>query len=147
MATAGTEIAVGDVAEPWTVGPVEIADFVRYAGAAGDFNRLHYDESYARSAGFPSVFAQGMFQAGVLAAYASSWLGPREVRRFFVRFVDVVWPGDTLTCTGEVVRTYVHENEQCVDIDLLCRRQTGDAVVRGSATFHVGNGSPRVKGG
>lgn len=129
------DVSVGDAGEPWRVGPVDVADFVRYAGASGDFNRLHYDEGYARAAGFPSVFAQGMFDAGVLAAYAAAWLGPEGVRRFQARFVEVVWPGDTLTCTGEIVRRYVEGEERRVDVDLVCARQTGEVVVRGSATF------------
>jgi acyl dehydratase len=131
------EIAIGDTAEPWSVGPVDVADFVRYAGASGDFNRLHYDELYARSAGFPSVFAQGMFQGGVLAGYAAAWLGPRAARRFWMRFVDVVYPGDTLTCTGEVVDKYFEDGEQRITVDLRCRRQTGDVVVQAAATFVV----------
>lgn len=46
---------------PRTIGPLGVADFVRYSGASGDFNPLHYDEARARAAGFDSVFAQGMF--------------------------------------------------------------------------------------
>ena len=139
IATLWNEIAVGDAAEPWSVGPLDVADFVRYAGASGDFNRLHYDDAYARSAGFPSVFAQGMFQAGVLGAFVTTWLEPRGVRRFQVRFVEVVWPGGILTCTGQVTSKYLHDDEQRVDVDILCRRQTGTVVVRGSATFALGS--------
>lgn len=133
-----TEIAVGDRAEPWSVGPVDVSDFVRYAGASGDFNRLHYDRDYARAAGFPSVFAQGMFHAGLLATFATNWLTSEGVRRFQVRFVDVVWPGDTLTCAGEVTHKYIDGEEERVDVDLSCRRQTGTLVLRGSATFALG---------
>ena len=75
-------------ATPRTVGPLGVADFVRYAGASGDFNPLHYDEATARAAGFRSVFAQGMFSAGVLGAYVADWFGaatgaplPGAVRR------------------------------------------------------------------
>jgi acyl dehydratase len=133
-----TEIAVGDAADPWSVGPVDVSDFVRYAGASGDFNRLHYDNEYARSAGFPSIFAQGMFQAGLLGSFATSWLGPSGVRHLRVRFVDVVWPGDTLTCTGEVAKKYLQDDEPRIDVDLSCWRQTGTLVVSGSATFALG---------
>ena len=139
MTSVSGEIAVGAAAEAWSVGPVDVADFVRYAGASGDFNRLHYDESYARSAGFPSVFAQGMFQGGVLAASAAAWLGPHSVRRFWMRFVDVVYPGDTLTCTGEVVDKYFEDGEERISVELWCRRQTGDVVVQAAATFVVGD--------
>ena len=61
MSSAPAPIAVGDAPAPRVVGPLSVADFVRYAGASGDFNPLHYDETIARAAGFESVFAQGMF--------------------------------------------------------------------------------------
>lgn len=129
------DVAVGDAAEPRAVGPLAVRDFVRYAGASGDFNALHYDEAYARAAGFPSVFAQGMFDAGVLASYAAAWLGPAGVRRFHARFEEVVWPGDTVTCKGEIVRKYEESGERRVDVVLQCARQTGEVAVRGEATF------------
>lgn len=131
------DVTVGDAAAPWTVGPVDVRDFVRYAGASGDFNPLHYDEAYALEAGFPSVFAQGMFDAGVLGSYVAGWLGSAGVRRFTARFIEVVWPGDSLTCTGEVVRKYEEDGERRVDVDLRCVRQTGDVVVHGGATFSL----------
>ena len=47
------------------IGPLTRQMFVRYSGASGDLNPMHYDDEFARSAGHPSVFAQGMFSAGV----------------------------------------------------------------------------------
>lgn len=135
MPPTWNEVSVGDEAAPWTVGPVDVRDFVRYAGASGDFNPLHYDAEHAREAGFPSVFAQGMFDAGVLAGFAATWLGAAGVRRFHVRFVAVVWPGDTLTCTGAVTGRREEAGEALVDVELACATQTGEVVVRGSATF------------
>ena len=96
---------------------------------------MHFDETVARAAGFESVFAQGMFSAGVLASFAADWLGAAAVRRFQVRFLDVVWPGDMLTCAATVVRCHVHEGEPRVDLELTCTRQTGSLAVRGEATF------------
>jgi acyl dehydratase len=112
-----------------------VADFVRYAGASGDFNPLHYDEAHARSAGFPSTFAQGMLSAGLLGSYAADWLGPGGVRRFQVRFLGIVWPGDTLTCAATVTDAYEQDGERRVDVDISATRQTGAMAVRGTATF------------
>ena len=120
---------------PRTIGPLGVADFVRYSGASGDFNPLHYDEAHARAAGFDSVFAQGMFSAGLLGSYAADWLGPAALRSFGVRFVDVVWSGDSVTCAATVTRTYVESGEQRVDVELSATRQTGAVAARGSATF------------
>ncbi|GAA1002344.1 MaoC-like dehydratase [Acrocarpospora pleiomorpha] len=85
------------------VGPLTRTDFVRYAGAGGDFNPIHHDETFARAAGYPAVFGHGLLTAGILGGYAASWLGRRNLRRFSVRYVDQVWPGDTLVLSGEVL--------------------------------------------
>ncbi|WP_019544481.1 MaoC/PaaZ C-terminal domain-containing protein [Streptomyces sulphureus] len=67
---------------PAVHGPVTRTDFVRYQGASGDMNPVHHDEEYARAAGFPSPFSVGMFRAGLLASWATDWLGAHNVRRF-----------------------------------------------------------------
>jgi acyl dehydratase len=90
--------------------PLTRTMFVRYAGASGDFNPMHYDNTLARAAGYPSVFSQGMHSAALLASFAVDWLGAETVRRFAVRFREQVWPGDVLTCSGEV--TAVGQNER-----------------------------------
>ena len=121
--------------EPLVYGPVTRTDFVRYQGASGDMNPIHHDEEFARAAGFPSPFSVGMFQAGLLATWATDWLGAENVRRYRVRFKEQVWPGDTLTCTGEIVREYEEDGERRVDLELLCTRQTGGVAVQAWATF------------
>ncbi len=121
--------------EPWVIGPVTRTDFVRYQGASGDMNPIHHDEEFARAAGFPTPFAVGMWPAGLLGAYATRWLGPEHVRSFRIRFREQVWPGDTLTCTGEVLREYEQDGERRVDIELTCRRQTGGVAVTAWSTF------------
>ncbi|MER7127587.1 MaoC/PaaZ C-terminal domain-containing protein [Streptosporangium saharense] len=85
------------------VGPLTRTDFVRYAGAGGDFNPIHHDKTFARAAGYPSVFGHGLLTAGVLGGYAAAWLGRRNLRGLSVRYVDQVWPGDTLVLGGEVL--------------------------------------------
>lgn len=119
--------------EPWTVGPVTRTDFVRYQGASGDMNPIHHDEEFARAAGFDTPFAVGMFQAGLLGTYATDWLGAENVRSFRIRFLEQVWPGDTLTSSAKVLKEY----DDKVDIELECARQSGGVAVRVWATFVV----------
>ena len=128
-------IEVGTVAPTRDFGPLIIADFVRYAGASGDLNPIHYDDAFARSAGYPSVFSQGMHQAALLASFATGWLGADTVRRFQVRFRDQVWPGDVLTCSGVVTAVSPQSGATLVTVELAATRQTGDAAVIGSADF------------
>jgi acyl dehydratase len=120
---------------PLVVGPLVRTDFVRYQGASGDMNPLHHDETFARKAGYDAPLAVGMLNAGLLATYATNWLGAEAVRRFRIRFMSQAWPGDVLTCTGEVVREYDEDGESRVDVELNCARQTGDIAVKAWATF------------
>ena len=51
------------------------AKTICYSGASGDLNPMHYDDAFAKQAGYPSVFSQGMHQAALLATFATDWLG------------------------------------------------------------------------
>ena len=137
VAATWDDLEEGATTEPLVVGPLTRTDFVRYQGASGDFNPIHHDEEYAKSAGFPTVFSVGMLQAGILATFATDWLGAENVRTYGFQFREQVWPGDTLTCTGEVTKRYEDGGERRVDLELLCTRQTGAAAIKGSATFVV----------
>jgi acyl dehydratase len=130
-----TTVNVGDRAEPRTFGPLSRTDIVRYAGASGDFNPIHHDETFAQAAGFPTVFSIGMFQAALLATFATDWLGAEAIRRFTVRFSEQVWPGDELTCTGTVTSVEAAAGATKVEVDLVCARQSGGAAITGSAAF------------
>jgi acyl dehydratase len=136
MSASTEQIVVGAKAGPRTFGPLTTQMFVRYAGASGDLNPMHYDDLQARAAGYPSVFSQGMHQAALLATFATDWLGARTVRRFQVRFREQVWPDDVLTCSGEVIGVQPSDDgARLVTAELTCARQTGAVAVSGSADF------------
>ena len=139
MAPSWDDLAVGAACEPRTFGPLNRTDFVRYQGASGDFNPIHHDEEFAQAAGYPSVFSVGMLQAGILATYATDWLGADNVRSFGVQFREQVWPGDQLVCSGTVVeRSESGEGgERTVKLDLVVERVGGGTAIKGSATFAV----------
>lgn len=128
-----TSWSVGDSLPAREYGPLTRTDFVRYQGASGDFNPIHHDEAFAKSAGFPTVFSVGMLQAGILAAYCTDEFGPENVRRFKVQFREQVWPDDVLTCRGTVVA--VRDGE--VDLELTVTRQTGGKAIAAEAAFAV----------
>jgi acyl dehydratase len=142
MAPRWEDLDVGAAAEPRTIGPLTRTDFVRYQGASGDFNPIHHDEEFAKSAGFPTVFSVGMLQAGILAGYATDWLGADNVRKFGVQFREQVWPGDSLVCTGTVVSRDVATDsadgdDRTVDLELIVERVGGGTAIKGWATFAV----------
>lgn len=129
----------GDALPQRSFGPITRTDIVRYQGASGDFNPIHHDEEFAKSAGFPTVFTVGMLQAGYLATYATDIFGPVQLRGFGVRFSEQVWPGDVLTCAGIVTDVSSDESsgEKRIRAELTATRQTGGIAVKGWATFAV----------
>ena len=121
---------------PLVVGPLTRTDLVRYQGASGDFYAIHHDEPFARAAGLPAPLSLGMLQAGMLATWATDWLGAEAVRSIRFRFAEQVYPGDTVTCGGRAVRAYHGEDGRPrADLELVCTTQTGAVAVRGWATF------------
>ncbi|HET7741712.1 MAG TPA: MaoC/PaaZ C-terminal domain-containing protein [Mycobacterium sp.] len=131
---AAFELKVGAALPERSLEPHSRTDIVRYQGASGDFNPIHHDEEFARSAGMPGVFSVGMLQAGYLGTYCVDLFGPESVRRLSVRFAEQVWPGDELVCRG-VIATVSHTDEgDTVDVDLAIARVNGGVAVSASAT-------------
>ena len=100
MATFG-EITVGD--EQRTEFPtLSRTMFVKYAGASGDFNPMHHDDTIATQVGQPVGVRPRDADDGLAARVVKDWFGPEAIRKFQVRFSKQVWPGDMLTCTAVV---------------------------------------------
>jgi acyl dehydratase len=135
MSNTATDVAVGDIREPFVDKPLTVTDFVRYQGASGDMNPIHHDSTFAAKAGYETPFAVGMLAAGIMSTYATDWLGPENLRRFRVQFREQAWPGDVLTYRGTVAAIRHDNAERSVDVELVCTRQTGAAHLLGWATF------------
>ena len=89
------DVQVGD-ALPELTQSVQRADLVRYAGASGDFNVIHWNERVARAVGLPDVIAQGMLTMALGGRALTAWTGdPGRVLEYGVRFTrPVVVPDD-----------------------------------------------------
>ena len=98
--TAGTEL------EP-AVYPATRLSLVKYAGASGDFNVIHWNERIARSVGLPNVIAHGMFTMAQAGRFVTDWAGPSGVViELGVRFsAPVPVPDDDVGATIEVSGT------------------------------------------
>jgi acyl dehydratase len=129
------ELEVGTELAPLTGLPLTVTDFVRYQGASGDMNPIHHDTEFARRSGFPTPFAVGMLQAGVLATYLTDIFGATAVRRFKVQWKEQAWPGDVLTYRAVVVGTRTEHEQHLVDLEATVTRQTGGVHLQGWATF------------
>ena len=87
--------------------PVTRLDLIRYCGASGDFNVIHWNERIARAVGLPDVIAHGMFTMAQAARYVTDWAGdPGAMLEFGVRFsAPVVVPDDDGFVSVEVSGT------------------------------------------
>ena len=116
--------------------PVDRVQLVKYAGASGDFNRMHYDDGFAREGGYPGVFAHGMLIMGFLGQLASDLAGgPGGVVKLGSRFRAITWPGDVVTCRARVVRK--DAAARTVDLQMQAVKPDGTVVVEGTATIRV----------
>lgn len=137
MSARWEELEPGTMRPERRVGPLTRTDFVRYQGASGDMNPVHHDEVFARAAGYEAPLGVGMFHAGVMATWATDWLGPDNVRGFKVRWKEPVWPGDVLTITGHIAKQTEKDGERRVEVEIVCTRQTGGVAAQATAVFVV----------
>ena len=107
MTPAFADVAVG-TSLPAQSFPVTRDHLVRYAGASGDFNPIHWNERFATSVGLPDVIAHGMFTMAEAARVVTDWTGdPGALKEFSVRFTrPVTVPNDdrgsVIEVSGEV---------------------------------------------
>ncbi|HEY0508754.1 MAG TPA: MaoC family dehydratase [Blastococcus sp.] len=96
----GTTVRLADVEVgtelPERTFPVTRADLIRYAGASGDFNPIHWNQRVATSVGLPDVIAHGMFTMALTGRAVTDWTGdPGALVDYQVRFGrPVVVPDD-----------------------------------------------------
>ncbi|MFE0457137.1 MaoC family dehydratase [Streptomyces sp. NPDC058914] len=119
--------------------PVTRATLVRYAGASGDFNPIHWNERFAREVGLPDVIAHGMFTMAEAIRVVTDWTGdPGAVVDYGVRFTKpVVVPDDDQGAVIEVsgkVAAKLDDHTVRVDLTVTSAGQkvlgTSRAVVR-----------------
>jgi acyl dehydratase len=111
----GTELPAGTF-------PVTRATLVRYAGASGDFNPIHWNERFAREVGLPDVIAHGMFTMASAIRVVTDWTGdPGAVVEYGVRFTKpVVVPDDDQGAVIEVTAKVAAKlDDHQVRVDLV----------------------------
>lgn len=111
-----------------SIGSIEILltrdSLVRYAGASGDFNPIHYRDDFAASVGLPGVLAHGMLTMGAAIQVVVDWIGdPGRILDYGVRFTKpvVVDPvdGAVLTITGKIGEIDAENSTVRVDISTM----------------------------
>jgi acyl dehydratase len=111
---------------------------VRYAGASGDFNPIHYRDDIAKAVGLDGVLAHGMLTMGAAVQVAINWIGePGRIVDYGVRFTKPVFvdaaKGAVLTVSGKVGEIDVENSIVRIDITASC----ADVAVLGKAQARV----------
>ena len=130
-------VKVGDTLPTTEFGPITRGMLALYAGASGDHNPIHIDSDYAKKAGLPDVFAQGMLSFGGLAQVVSKWAGIERLRSFGARFVSMTQVHDLVSCSGTIVERFEADGETRLRINLVATAQDGRQTLTGEAVISV----------
>jgi acyl dehydratase len=121
--------------------PATRLDLVKYAGASGDFNVIHWNERVARSVGLPNVIAHGMYSMAQAGRYLTEWAGgdPGAVTEFGVRFSAMVpVPDDDQGATIEVSGTVAEKlGDNKVAVELTARADGTKVLTRARAVVRL----------
>ena len=118
-----TDVEVGTELPAITV-PLQRVDLVKYAGASGDFNPIHWNQRIAESVGLPNVIAHGMLTMASAGRIVTDWVGdPGAVIEYGVRFTrPVVVPDDDAGAVVEVSAVVADKREDgTVRVDVTAK--------------------------
>ena len=136
------DISVGDTMPTYTSTPITRTHLVRYAGASGDFNPLHHDESFIKMIGMDNVIAHGMLIMGIAGEAITDWIDQRNLRKFNARFMSMTEPTDLndmentknraiITISGKIVEKYEENGEKRIKCDIVAKDALGSRKLAG----------------
>ena len=124
---------------------------VKWAGASGDFNPLHYDDTFAAAQGVGKPIIHGALKRQWLIQLMTDWIGEQgALKRFACRYRAMDHPrrmtttseceeGETWWCKGKVTKKYVENGEHCINCNIWIENGKGDVTTPGSATVVLPN--------
>jgi len=111
---------------------------VKWAGASGDLNELHYDKDFATSLGFPSVIIHGRLKAAFLGQLMTDWIGNKgKLKRLTCSYRGNDLPGDDIICKGKVIKKYIQDGEHIVECEIWTENAKGDKTTPGTAVVNL----------
>jgi len=115
------------------------ADLVRYAGASGDFNPIHWSDRFATKVGLPGVIAHGMFTMALVGRAVTEWAGaPDAIVEFNVRFTrPVVVPDDDEGAQVEVSAVEKGTEDGLTRLDLTATCNGEKVLAQARATIRT----------
>ena len=127
--------AIGDLLVSKTFPRITRATLALYAGASGDHNPMHIDSDFARNAGFPDVFAQGILVMAYLGQAVTDAVRPDRLRSFSTRFVAITQLGAKITCEGRLAELLETNGEKRGRLSLSAKDENGDVKLSGEAVI------------
>lgn len=119
---------------------------VRWAGASGDFNPLHYDRVFAESVGVGQPIVHGALKRQWLIQLMTDWIGDEgwlkrfscqyramDIPRAMLTMADPV-EGETWSCKGKVTKKYIDGDAHCIDCNIWIENGKGETTTPGKAT-------------
>ncbi|WP_264942147.1 MaoC/PaaZ C-terminal domain-containing protein [Sphingomonas canadensis] len=125
--------AIGDTLPEVERGPISRGTLALFAGASNDHVLLHIDSDYAKAAGMPDVFAQGMLVMAYLGHLLTSTIRQEDIVSWKVRFVAITPVHATVRCSGVVRDIVGRGGERCAVLDIAARIGDGRIVLSGEA--------------
>ncbi len=118
-------------------GPIYRQQLVDYASASGDYNKLHYDEGFAKQTGISGCIAHGMLVMAMVGSYLTDWAKGGILKNFKIRFVGMTNENDTLSFTGKVLKKYKENGDNLVQIEVISKTQDERITTTGSAIIAI----------
>ena len=118
----------------------------KWAGASGDFNPLHYEDTFADSQGVGKPIVHGQLKRGWLVQLMTDWIGEQgDLKKLSCQFRAMDHPrlmkdmfepqeGETWVCKGKVTKKYVEDGEYYVDCDIWIENGKSEITTPGKAT-------------
>lgn len=119
---------------------------VRWAGASGDFNPLHYEDAFAAAQGVGKPVVHGALKRQWLVQLMTDWIGEQgTLKKFSCQYRQMDYPrsmktmsepeeGETWWCKGKITKKYIEDGDHYVDCDIGIENGKGEVTTPGTAT-------------
>ena len=119
---------------------------VKWAGASGDFNPVHYDNVYAAATNAEQIIVHGALKRQWLVQLLTGWMGEQStLKKFSCQYGAMDYPrhmktmtepltGETWYCKGKVTKKYAEDNQHFVDCKIWLENGKGEITTSGKAT-------------
>lgn len=114
-------------------GPITRQQLVDYASASGDYNKIHYDELFAKKAGLKGCITHGMLTMAIVGTYIQKWAENGILKNFKIKFTGITNEKDILTIKGKVIKKYLKNGQKLIKLEFYTQTQEKVITTKGSA--------------